>query len=149
MAGFRELEVKRIIATIKAWAKQQPKIIAVTLVGSWAKNQAHENSDIDLVFLTPHLELFFHDTVWFYSIPWHDLNLNVDRYYDRTYGVVKSRHLCFDRGHRIEFSFGYPNWANTDPIDSGTLAVVRSGMEIIYDPDRLLMALKEKAIATQ
>ena len=147
MTGFKELEVKRVIATIKIWAKQQPKICAVALVGSWAKakNQAHENSDIDLMFLTPRPELFFSDTVWFHSIPW-DLNLNVDRYYDRTYGVVKSRHLYFSQGQRIEFSFGYLNWANTDPIDPGTLKVVGSGMEIIYDRDQLLMALKEKAM---
>lgn len=95
MTGFKELEVEAIIATVKAWAKQQPEIYAVALVGSWARNQAHENSDIDLMILTPEFERFFSDTNWFNNIPWHDLNLKVDRYCERTYGVVRSCHLSF------------------------------------------------------
>lgn len=141
MAGFKELEVEAIIAAVKAWAKQQPEIYAVALVGSWARNQAHENSDIDFMFLIPNPELFFQDTAWINFIPWHDLNLKVDRYYDRTYGVVTSRHLCFQQAQRVEFSFGYPSWANINPIDPGTLAVISSGIRIICDRDRLLTTL--------
>ena len=141
MAGFKKLEVETIIAAVAAWAKQQPEIYGVALVGSWARNQAHENSDLDLMFLTPNPELFFQDPNWFNELDWQKLNLQISKYYDRTYGVVRSRHLCFTKGQRIEFSFGYLSWANIDPIDPGTLIVVSSGINILYDPRNLLNSL--------
>ena len=93
------------------------------------------------MFLTPNPQLFFSTPDWFYYLPWHELELEVTDYYDRTYGVVKSRHICFDRRQRIEFSFGYTNWANIKPIDPGTCKVVSSGLRIIYDPHLLLTIL--------
>jgi hypothetical protein len=93
------------------------------------------------MILTANTDLFFRDKDWFNRISWHDLNLKVVSYDDRIYGVVKSRHLFFERGQRIEFSFGYPSWANTNPIDPGTLIVVTSGIEIICDRYESLKSL--------
>jgi uncharacterized protein len=141
MSGFEALEVDNILRTIKTWAESQSKIDAVALVGSWARKEATKNSDIDLMILTPNPDLFFRDQDWFNRISWHDHNLKVVSYDDRIYGVVKSRHLFFQRGQRIEFSFGYPSWANTNPIDPGTLIVVTSGIEIIWDQYESLKSL--------
>ena len=143
MSGFEELEVKAIIKAIAAWADRESKIDAVALVGSWARNEAHGDSDLDLMVLTSNPKLFFDDDSWFDRILWHEFNLRAVSYYDRVYGVVKSRHFCFQDGQRIEFSFGYWSWAKTNPIDSGTLAVVSSGVAIIYDRHRLLETLVE------
>ena len=141
VVGFSKLDVSKILNAVEIWAKQ-PEIYAVVLVGSWARDRAHENSDLDLMILTPNPDLFFQNTTWFNSIPWCDLgNFKIDTYYDRVYGVVKSRHLCFQQGQRIEFSFGDPSWASIDPIDPGTLAVVSSGIRIISDRYKLLETL--------
>lgn len=48
---------------------------------------------------------------------------------------------ALQHGQRIEFCFGYPSWANTNPIDPGTLIVVTSGIEIICDRYELLKSL--------
>jgi uncharacterized protein len=141
MSGFETLEVANILSAIKTWAESQPEIDAVALVGSWARKQAKKDSDIDLMILTPNPNLFFQDTKWFNRISWQDLNLKIVNYDDRIYGVVKSRHLFFEHGQRIEFSFGYPSWANTNPIDPGTLIVVTSGIEIICDRYEALKSL--------
>ena len=141
MAGFNKLEVATIIAAVAAWAKQQPEICGVALVGSWARNRTHENSDLDLMLLATNPELFFRDTNWFNKLDWQKLNLQTSKYYDRIYGVVRSRHLCFTGGQRIEFTFGYRSWANINPIDPGTSIVVSSGIKILYDPDNLFNAL--------
>ncbi|MEY2831697.1 MAG: hypothetical protein RLZZ574_955 [Cyanobacteriota bacterium] len=141
MSGFETLEVDNILRAIKTWAESQSKIDAFALVGSWARKEATKNSDIDLMILTANPDLFFRDKDWFNRISWHDLNLKVVSYDDRIYGVVKSRHLFFERGQRIEFSFGYPSWANTNPIDPGTLIVVTSGIEIICDRYESLKSL--------
>lgn len=144
MPGFDELEVKQILIMVQAWATQQPEIDAVALVGSWARKEAHQDSDIDLMILTLNPKMYFQDLDWFNDIPWHNLNLEITGYDDRTYGVVRSRHLCFQQGQQIEFSFGFPGWANINPIDRGTLMVVRSGIEIVYDRHQLLKSLVEK-----
>ena len=141
MSGFEELEVKGISKAIATWANRESKIDAVALVGSWARNEAHADSDIDLMLLTPDPERFFQNNSWFHSIPWQEFNLQLASYYDRVYGVVKSRHFCFQDGQRIEFGFGYRSWASINPIDSGTLAVVSSGVVIIYDRQQLLATL--------
>lgn len=141
MSGFEELEVKSLSKAIATWANRESKIDAVALVGSWARNEAHADSDIDLMLLTPDPERFFQNNSWFHSIPWQEFNLQLASYYDRVYGVVKSRHFCFQDGQRIEFGFGYRSWASINPIDSGTLAVVSSGVVIIYDRQQLLATL--------
>ena len=141
MSGFTTLEVEHILEMVRKWAENKPKIHAVALVGSWARGQARLDSDIDLMFLTSQPELFFLDSDWFGYLPWHRLELRVVDYYDRSYGVVKSRHLRFSQGQRIEFGFGYTNWADTKPIDAGTFAVASLGLKIIYDPERLLTNL--------
>mgnify|MGYP003447724489 CR=1 len=45
--------------------------------------------------------------------------------------------------HKISFLnfIGCPSWANTNPIDPGTLIVVTSGIEIICDRYKLLKSL--------
>ena len=140
MSGFTASEVDCIIQIVKTWAENEPEIHAAAVVGSWARKQARADSDLDLMLLTPQPELFF-DNYSFQHLPWHTLELEITDYYDRIYGVVRSRHLCFSRGQRIEFSFGYRSWADTEPIDLGTYRVISSGLKVIYDRKRLLANL--------
>ena len=78
MTGFGELEVEQIIIAVKTWAKRS-QIDSFAVVGSWARKQARSDSDLDLMFLTSNLELFFKDITWFDRIPWDNLNLTLDR----------------------------------------------------------------------
>ena len=146
MSKFDKLQVERICRAIATQANRHHKIDAVALVGSWARNEAHADSDIDLMILTSNPERFFRNPIWFHNIPWHELDLQIVSYYDCVYGMVKSRHLCFRDGQRIEFSFGYPSWAKTNPIDSGTFAVVSSGLKIICDRRQLLETLVKEIV---
>lgn len=141
MGGFTEQQVDRILELVRAWTETQPRIRAVALVGSWARGQARANSDLDLMFLTSNPELFLHNASWHHCLLWQEIGLEISDYYDLTYGVVWSRHLCFNSRQEIEFSFGALNWADTKPIDLGTYRVASSGLKIIYDPDRLLANL--------
>ena len=141
MSGFEKLEVEQIIAAVKTWVMRS-QIYSFAVVGSWARKQAHPDSDLDLMFLSSNPKLFFEDTTWLNDIPWDNLNLIIKRYYDRTYGVVRSRHLVFQSGQRIEFSFGNLDWAKTNPIDPGTYQVVSNGIRIISDRHLLLENLQ-------
>ena len=143
MAGFKESEVEQIIIAVETWAIKRSQINSFAVVGSWARKQTHPNSDLDLMFLASNPELFFEDLTWFNYIPWENVNLTIDRYYDRIYGVVRSRHFVFQSGQRIEFSFGSLEWAKINPIDPGTYRVVSDGMRIIVDRHQLLENLQQ------
>jgi predicted nucleotidyltransferase len=57
-----------IIQIVVEWAKAQPTICAVALVGSHARGTARADSDIDLIVLTTDPQYFRADTAWLSAI---------------------------------------------------------------------------------
>ena len=51
---------KRIIA----WSESQTNIIAIALVGSYARGEATESSDVDLVIITSSPEAMINNPAW-------------------------------------------------------------------------------------
>ncbi len=53
-------EVGHLSARLREWAKERTDVVAVVLVGSWARGDARMDSDVDVVLLTeeqnPYLE---------------------------------------------------------------------------------------------
>ena len=66
-------------------------ILALALVGSWARGEARTNSDIDLMFLTEQPLLFRKNAAWLKEIDWDDRQ--IERWEDKDYGAVWSRHV--------------------------------------------------------
>ena len=56
------MDADRIIGVIVDWAKAQPAIEAVAVVGSYARGTARADSDIELVLLTTRPREFRTDT---------------------------------------------------------------------------------------
>jgi predicted nucleotidyltransferase len=56
--------ISPLLEQIKVWAASQLAIVGVALVGSYARNKAREDSDIDIVILTTTPELFLEDKKW-------------------------------------------------------------------------------------
>ncbi len=48
----RAAEVEWVMQRAAQWARTQPDIRALLLVGSWARDAARPDSDVDLVVLT-------------------------------------------------------------------------------------------------
>lgn len=40
------------------------------------------------------------------------------------------------------------SWANTDPVDEGTRAVVLDGMRVLYDPERILTYFQQACFSS-
>jgi uncharacterized protein len=131
--------VEQIVQTVLAWAKAQPTIRAVALVGSHARGTAQKGSDIDLVMLATDPHVFRADETWQAAIDWRAVGARLASWRDEDYGPLWSRRLWLedDRGE-IEIGFALPAWANVTPLDPGTQRVIADGCVILFDPEGLL-----------
>lgn len=141
---MKAAKVDLILNQVIEWAKSRIDIVAVALVGSWARGTARLDSDIDLMFLTLNAAEYRVGQAWMSEISWDSLGYQVQSWKNQGYGLVWSRHVYFEEGIEIEFSFGFPRWAETRPIDPGTASVIRNGCKILYDPENLLTKLVDR-----
>jgi predicted nucleotidyltransferase len=129
-------EVDAFIAAVEEWAAARDDIVAVALVGSWARGGAGRDSDIDLVVLTDCPSAYLEHEDWIASLaPGAELLRTGD------WGAIAERRLVLPSGLEVEVGIGLPSWAQTAPVDPGTRAVVRNGFRPIFDPRGSLVEL--------
>ena len=144
-----DISISAILEKVANWAETRSEILALALVGSYARGEAKPDSDIDLMVITSNTEFFRQNHDWMHEINW-DINCEILTFNDAQYGVVWSRHIYLSRLNnefnniKVEIGFGLPTWASVNPIDSGTLAVVSRGCKILYDPQGILINLISK-----
>ncbi|MGB6300502.1 MAG: nucleotidyltransferase domain-containing protein [Rivularia sp. (in: cyanobacteria)] len=149
--AFNNYLIDEILEIVKNWAEIRSEILALALVGSYARGEATADSDIDLMLIAYNTEFFRQNYDWMYEINWESINYKILTFDDAQYGAVWSRHIYLNRyktkystNLKIEISFGLPRWASIDPIDSGTFAVVSRGCKILYDSQGILTNLMSK-----
>jgi len=123
------------------WAVMRDPVLAVALLGSYARDEARPDSDVDLIVITSDPGRFRHQTQWVDDLPWKQLGIEVSSWADEDYGALWSRRLILSTGREVEVGFAAPSWAAIDPIDAGTKEVVQGGMRILLDPSGLLNQL--------
>jgi hypothetical protein len=87
-----------LLEVVTAWAASRGDIVGLALVGSWGRDAANPNSDIDLLFLIPDPDAFRVSSAWPTEIDWPKLGLSVESSRDAKYGVVWSRHVELSDG---------------------------------------------------
>jgi uncharacterized protein len=133
---------ERVIETIVDWAKKQPTIQAVAVVGSHARGTARAGSDIDFVLITTHSQAFRAETAWIDTIGWDAIGVRPRKWQDEDYGELWSRRLWLEQNSgEIELGFTSPSWAGVNPLDPGTLRVMADGCRILHDPRKILNRL--------
>jgi hypothetical protein len=151
-AGLRAAAASAILDELAGWARRRADVLALALVGSWARGAARPDSDIDLVILTERPRYFRENTDWLAEIGWNSLGLRVAGWDDADYGDLWSRHVRLDsRGSpglpppvpTVEFGFALPAWASVEPVDAGTFQVIHDGCRILFDPRGLLARLAQ------
>jgi predicted nucleotidyltransferase len=118
------------------WARLQPDIEGVALVGSYARQAATEESDVDLIILTWEREKYFQNHEWLSRFG------QIEETEYENWGRVKSLRAFYEGNVEIEYSFSTPDWADI-PIEMGTYRVVSAGMRIIFDPQNRFSALQQ------
>jgi predicted nucleotidyltransferase len=125
--------VRAVLVAADSLRASVPGIVAIALVGSWARNAGRPDSDVDLVVLTIKPELLLESNSWFAIF---EAGAQLVRSED--FGLIQERRLRLADGLEVEVGIGAPEWAGTEPPDAGSARVVRDGMRILYDPEQLL-----------
>ncbi len=123
------------IEKFTGWCQSNSLIEAAGIVGSYARGEQTETSDIDVLILSEKYQNFLTETDW----------LNIFGTYNKIqfedWGAVTSIRSFFNNGLEIEFSFSDMKWADI-PVDPGTSSVASRGLKILYDPMEKLKQLK-------
>jgi uncharacterized protein len=134
----RNSEYEAVVGRVCRWAASRTDIVAVGVVGSWARGTQRPDSDVDIVVLTADTAAYLDSDDWIENA--FDTTLPVIRRAE--WGVLTERRLLLPSGLDLEMGFVEPSWAKTDPIDPGTREVVRDGgLVAVYDPDGMLSRL--------
>jgi uncharacterized protein len=129
-------EVDSFVSALVQWAAERSDIVAVAIVGSWARDIARADSDLDVVLLTDDPSPYLDREDWITALaPGTELLRTGD------WGAIAERRLVLRSGLEVEVGVGLPSWAETAPVDPGTRAVVRDGFRPVFDPHGLLAEL--------
>ena len=128
-------EMGHFSATLREWAKGRTDVVAVVLVGSWARGDARMDSDVDVVLLTENQKPYLEGDAWL-----HELG-GVRLVKTRQWGPLTERRFELSSRLEVELGVALAYWASTDPVDEGTRRVVADGAAVIYDPEGLLARL--------
>ena len=125
--------IRSFFNQINAWSESQSNIIAIALVGSYARGEATESSDVDLVIITSSPEAMINNPAWIdnFGRP-HKIN-----YED--WGKVQSIRALYPNGLEVEFGITDMNWL-AQPIDEGTMSVIEDGIQIVFEREGYLSA---------
>lgn len=132
-------QAKTLTDTIARFVESQPDLKSLALVGSWARNAARPDSDIDLLVLADDPSAYRTDRTWLIRALAPQFRVSSSHVAD--YGQVWSCHAQLEPTCELELSFGPLAWTATNPIDAGTMRVARDGLRIIVDKDDRLRRL--------
>lgn len=121
-------EVESLLRGVAAWAGERRDVVAVALVGSWARGAAGQESDVDLVIMTTDPSRYVDSDAW--ADPF-EVSLAKT---PEPWGAVTSRRGRDATGLEIEFGFTTPEWPGGD-------GVLREGARIVHDPNGVLAKL--------
>lgn len=134
-------EANAIVNAVTNWAVKRGDIRAMALVGSWARGNPHQVSDIDLLLLSDRVYEYRHCQEWLTEIGFGGAGYRLNSSESATYGVVWSRHVHLLPAAEVELAFAKCSWAQTEPVDGGTRGVVNDAFQIIFDKDGMLSKL--------
>ncbi|WP_331449598.1 nucleotidyltransferase domain-containing protein [Streptomyces prasinus] len=130
----RVAEAQEIINRITRWAANRQDIVGLLLVGSFARDAARPDSDIDIVLLTTDQAQYF-NSAWANELALGELIRT------QSWGPITERRYAAASGLEVEIGISSPEWAQTDTVDPGTRRVVTDGARPLHDPAGVLAAL--------
>lgn len=120
-----------LLARLHHWARSRVDVAAVLLVGSWARNEAGPDSDVDVVIVARDPQPLLDDRSWLGAMG-EVVQIEVE-----DWGRVQSLRVMHGSGLEVEYGLTDPGWL-AEPLDTGTQAVLGNGVKIIWDLDRHL-----------
>jgi hypothetical protein len=144
---MKTAEANAIVSAVTAWAIERGDICAMALVGSWARGNPRQGSDIDLLLLSDRAHEYRRCRKWLAEVDFGGAGYRLQSSRSAIYGVVWSRHINLLPAAEVELTFAECSWAKTDPIDGGTRDVVQNAFRIIFDKAGILARLVDAAVS--
>lgn len=120
------MEITKFISDIEKWATENDMVNSVILVGSYARGQAREDSDVDLCIISTTPKMLISDESFIEEFG------KVIRKNKEQWGRVTSIRVWYEDGLEVEFGITSPLWISK-PLDEGTFKVLSDGYKVIID----------------
>jgi predicted nucleotidyltransferase len=121
-----QTDIELFIKEIICWAKDQLGLLAVALVGSYARGTAGKGSDIDLVLIALNPGDYLKDTTW------AGVFGEIEKQQIEPYGKLTSLRVRHAAGPKVEFGLTTREWASL-PLDFGTQNVISDGVKVLFE----------------
>ncbi len=126
--------VQNLLKEIKNWSHKNNDLDSLLLVGSYARDKARQDSDIDLVLIFNDPKKYVNNLDWIKKFG------EIEKYEIEYWGRVTSIRAWYKDGIEVEFGITSAEWTET-PVDSGTFRVVSDGSKILVDKSKKLEQL--------
>lgn len=127
-------QVEEFLQQFVDWAANQADILAVALVGSYARGQARQSSDVDLVMIAADPARLLQRPAWVERFG------RVRQVQIEDYGKVTSVRAWYRDGLEVEFGLTNREWVR-QPLDPGTRRVIEQGLRVVYEQENILSKL--------
>lgn len=124
-------QVARFLYQVTGWASARADILALALVGSYARNAAKNSSDVDLVLIAADPGSYLKDQSWVQRFG------TVEKSQVEDYGLLTSIRVWYRDGLEIEYGITDERWSAI-PLDAGTQRVIGDGMRVLFEDDDIL-----------
>jgi predicted nucleotidyltransferase len=115
---MRFADVDAIVRAVADWALHREDIRAMAIVGSWARGDPHQGSDVDLLLLSDRADEYRHRQKWLAEIDLESAGFRIASSEDASYGVVWSCHIALSPAGKAELTFAPRSWARADTVDA-------------------------------
>jgi predicted nucleotidyltransferase len=123
-----DLNVSDFLKSLVEWAKNEPDLMALALVGSHARGEASPQSDVDLILLLRNPKEYLKDRNWIseFGEPSHIVQ--------EDWGKVTSLRVLYTDGKEVEYGLTNLDWGS-DPSDEGDAHAIGNGLIVLYEID--------------
>lgn len=121
----------RFLQEIANWAFLRTDILALAVVGSYARGTATSTSDLDLVLISIRPEQYLQNTDWVCRFG------DVAKQQVEDYGLLTSLRVWYKHGLEVEFGLTNEGWAAL-PLDEGSRRVMDDGIVVLFEKDHIL-----------
>jgi predicted nucleotidyltransferase len=85
---MKTADVDAIVRAVADWALHREDVRAMAIVGSWARGDPHQGSDVDLLLLSDRADEYRHRQKWLAEIDLESAGFRIASSEDASYGVV-------------------------------------------------------------
>ena len=123
-----DLNVRAFLQSVVEWAKNEPDLMALALVGSHARGEASPESDVDLILLLRNPKEYIKNRDWISELG------ELGHIVQEDWGKVTSLRVLYADGLEVEYGLSNLEWGS-DPSDEGDAQVIGNGLIVLYEKD--------------